>query len=54
MLLKTIGLEVDEVVADLEDSVAADVKESARELVATVLAGWRESTDGKLVPAALR
>ena len=37
MLLKTIGLEVDEVIADLEDSVAAESKEPARELVGVVL-----------------
>ncbi len=34
MLLKSIGLPVDEVVVDLEDSVAVDAKVSARELVA--------------------
>ncbi len=37
MLEKAIGLETDEVVADLEDSVSAGEKEPARELVATVL-----------------
>ena len=37
MLVKTIGLEVDEVIADLEDSVAAESKEPARELVGVVL-----------------
>ena len=37
MLLKTIGLEVDEVIADLEDSVAAESKEPARDLVGAVL-----------------
>jgi len=37
MLVKAIGLEVDEVIADLEDSVAADAKEPARELVAAFL-----------------
>ena len=46
MLSKAIGLEVDEVVADLEDSVAADAKESAREL----LAGFQERAE-PLVPA---
>jgi citrate lyase subunit beta/citryl-CoA lyase len=38
MLLKTSGLEADEVIADLEDSVAADKKEPARELVCAFLA----------------
>jgi len=37
MLLKTIELEVDEVIADLEDSVAAESKEAARDLVGAVL-----------------
>jgi len=37
MLMKTIGLEVDEVIADLEDSVARESKESARNLVCEVL-----------------
>jgi citrate lyase subunit beta / citryl-CoA lyase len=38
MLEKAIGLEVDEVVADLEDSVEAGAKEPARGLLATFLA----------------
>jgi citrate lyase subunit beta/citryl-CoA lyase len=37
MLSKSSSLEVDEVVADLEDSVAVDAKESARDLVAAFL-----------------
>ena len=37
MLLKTIGLDVDEVVVDLEDSVAAESKEHARDLACSVL-----------------
>ena len=35
--MKTIGLEVDEVIADLEDSVAIERKQSARNLVCDVL-----------------
>jgi citrate lyase subunit beta / citryl-CoA lyase len=38
MLEKAVGLETDEIVIDLEDSVAADAKEQARELVAAFLA----------------
>ena len=37
MLLKATGLDADEVVADLEDSVAVDAKARARELVAAFL-----------------
>jgi citrate lyase subunit beta / citryl-CoA lyase len=37
MLAKGIALETDEIVVDLEDSVAADSKEDARELVAAFL-----------------
>ena len=37
MLLKTAALEVDEVIADLEDSVATESKEPARNLVGAVL-----------------
>lgn len=38
MLVKALTLETDEIVVDLEDSVAADAKEQARELVAAFLA----------------
>jgi citrate lyase subunit beta / citryl-CoA lyase len=38
MLEKALGLQADEIVVDLEDSVAADAKEQARELVAGFLA----------------
>jgi citrate lyase subunit beta / citryl-CoA lyase len=41
MLAKAIGLAADEIVVDLEDSVAADAKEQARELVAAFLAQQR-------------
>jgi len=41
MLAKAVGLETDEIVVDLEDSVAADAKEQARELVAAFLARER-------------
>ena len=41
MLEKAIGLEADEVVVDLEDSVAAEAKEQARELVAGFLGRQR-------------
>lgn len=37
MLEKAIGLEADEVVADLEDAVAPEAKQAARELVASFL-----------------
>ena len=37
MLLKAMGLDVDEVVVDLEDSVTADRKEQARDLACSVL-----------------
>jgi len=37
MLEKAVGLEVDEVVADLEDAVAPEAKEAAREVVASFL-----------------
>ncbi len=37
MLLKATGLDADEVIADLEDAVAADAKATARELVAAFL-----------------
>ena len=46
MLGKAIGLPVDEVVADLEDSVAADAKEHARELVRAFLAQRRGAGPG--------
>jgi len=46
MLSKAVALETDEVVVDLEDSVAADAKEDARELVAAFL-----SRDGSVAPA---
>lgn len=41
MLAKAIGLEADEIVVDLEDSVAAEAKEQARELVVAFLARER-------------
>jgi citrate lyase subunit beta / citryl-CoA lyase len=41
MLAKAIDLETDEIVIDLEDSVAADAKDHARELVADFLARAR-------------
>jgi citrate lyase beta subunit len=41
MLLKAAGLEADEIVIDLEDSVAAGAKAEARELVCGVLAEGR-------------
>lgn len=37
MLEKAVGLEVDEVVADLEDAVAPEAKEAAREVVASFI-----------------
>jgi citrate lyase subunit beta/citryl-CoA lyase len=40
-LAKAIGLEADEIVVDLEDSVAAEAKEQARELVVAFLARER-------------
>jgi len=46
MLSKAVALVTDEVVVDLEDSVAADAKEDARELVAAFL-----SRDGSVAPA---
>jgi len=46
MLEKAIGLEADEVVADLEDSVSAGEKEPARGLVAALLRG-----EERLAPA---
>lgn len=41
MLAKAAGLQADEIVIDLEDSVAADAKVEARELVCRVLAEGR-------------
>ena len=41
MLVKAAGLEADEIVIDLEDSVAAGVKAQARELVCGMLADGR-------------
>ena len=49
MLAKAIGLEADEIVLDLEDSVAADAKEQARELVAAFLAQDRSLAAGVAV-----
>ena len=43
MLARAVGLETDEIVVDLEDSVATDAKEQARELVAAFLARERSS-----------
>jgi citrate lyase subunit beta/citryl-CoA lyase len=44
MLAKAPDLPADEVVLDLEDAVAASVKDEARALVATTLAGWAGPT----------
>jgi citrate lyase subunit beta / citryl-CoA lyase len=41
MLAKAVGLRTDEIVVDLEDSVAADAKEHARDLVAAFLSRER-------------
>ena len=46
MLLKAMGLDVDEVVVDLEVSVTADRKEQARNLACSVL-----ERDESLAPA---
>jgi citrate lyase beta subunit len=50
MLSKSIGLPVDEVVVDLEDSVAVDAKVSARKLVA----GFLERTESVAPAVAVR
>jgi citrate lyase subunit beta / citryl-CoA lyase len=50
MLANAIGLEADEIVVDLEDSVAADEKEQARELVGA----WLEREGSLAAALAIR